>query len=75
MSQLELVSKELNHLGGIASFFRDWALGTLTGGEYIFVYAPSVSVPGAQSRKNDTIPQSDLNPWTLTLFKKLKYTQ
>ena len=29
---LELVSKELNHFGGIASFFRDWALGTLTGG-------------------------------------------
>ena len=30
---LELVSKELNHFGGIASFFRDWALGTLTGVE------------------------------------------
>ena len=24
------VSKKLNHFGGIASFFRDWALGTLT---------------------------------------------
>ena len=30
--QVELVSKELNHLGGIALFFRDWAQGTLTGG-------------------------------------------
>ena len=29
---LELVYKELNHFGGIASFFRDCALGTLTGG-------------------------------------------
>ena len=28
---LALVSKELNHFGGIASFFRDWAPGTLTG--------------------------------------------
>ena len=32
ISRLELVSKELNHFGGIASFFRDWAPGTLTGG-------------------------------------------
>ena len=31
--RIELVSKELNHFGGIASFFRDWVLGTLTGGE------------------------------------------
>ena len=30
---LELVSKELNHYGGIALFFQDWAPGTLTGGE------------------------------------------
>ena len=30
---VELVSKELNHFGGIALFFRDWAPGTLTGGE------------------------------------------
>ena len=30
--KVELVSKELNHFGAIASFFRDWALGTLTGG-------------------------------------------
>ena len=30
---LELVSKELNHFGAIASFFQDWAPGTLTGGE------------------------------------------
>ena len=30
---LELVSKELNHFGGIVSFFRDWAPGTLTGGK------------------------------------------
>ena len=30
--KLELVSKELNHFGGIASFFRDWAPRTLTGG-------------------------------------------
>ena len=29
---VELVSKELNHFGGIVSFFRDWAPGTLTGG-------------------------------------------
>ena len=26
------ISKDLNHFGGIASFFRDWAPGTLTGG-------------------------------------------
>ena len=26
---LELVSKELNHFGGIVLFFRDWAPGTL----------------------------------------------
>ena len=31
------------------------------------VYAPPVSVPGAQSRKNNMIPQSDLTPWILTL--------
>ena len=31
--RIELVSKELNHFEGTASFFRDWALGTLTGGE------------------------------------------
>ena len=31
-TEVELVSKELNHFGGIASFFRDWAPGTLTGG-------------------------------------------
>ena len=30
---LELVSKELNHFWGIASFFRDWAPVTLTGGK------------------------------------------
>ena len=29
---LELVSKELNHFGSNASFFQDWAPGTLTGG-------------------------------------------
>ena len=26
--EVELVSNELNHFGGIASFFQDWALGT-----------------------------------------------
>ena len=31
------------------------------------VYAPPVSVPDAQSRKTDAIPQSDLTPWILTL--------
>ena len=30
---VELVSKELNHFGGIALFFQDWAPGILTGGE------------------------------------------
>ena len=30
--KLESVSTELNHFGGITSFFRDWAPGTLTGG-------------------------------------------
>ena len=30
--KVELVSKEVNHFGGIASFFRDWAPMTLTGG-------------------------------------------
>ena len=29
--KVELVSKELNHFGGIPLFFRDWAQGTLTG--------------------------------------------
>ena len=54
--KLELVSKKLNHFRGIMSFFRDWAPGTLTGGEQTFDYAPPVSVPDAQSLKNDTIP-------------------
>ena len=27
---IELVSKELNHFGGIALFFQDWASGTMT---------------------------------------------
>ena len=53
---LELVSKELNHFGAIASFFQDWAPGTLIGGAQTKVYLPPVSVPGAQSQKNDTIP-------------------
>ena len=26
-NEVELVSKELNHFGGIPSFFRDWAPG------------------------------------------------
>ena len=30
--KLELVSKELDHFEGIASFFLDWAPGTVTGG-------------------------------------------
>ena len=29
--RIELVSKELNQFGGITLFFRDWAIGTLTG--------------------------------------------
>ena len=32
---------------------------------------PPVSVPGAQSRKNNAIPQSDLTPCILTLPKGL----
>ena len=31
------------------------------------VYEPPVSVPDAQSRKNDAIPQSDLTPCILTV--------
>ena len=58
---LELVSKELNHFGGITSFFQDWALGTLTDGEYIFVYVPPASVSGAQSWKNNVIPPKWFN--------------
>ena len=27
LAKVELVSNELNHFGGIASFFRDWAPG------------------------------------------------
>ena len=54
-------------LWGIASFFRDWAPGTLTGGEQTKVYSLPVIVPSAQSWKNDAIPQSDLTPWILTL--------
>ena len=30
--KVELVSKELNHFGGIASFFQDWTSWKLTGG-------------------------------------------
>ena len=30
-------------------------------------FSPPVSVLGAQSRKNDAIPQSDLTPWILAL--------
>ena len=55
-AEVELVSKELNHFGGIASFFRDWAPGTLTGGAYTNIYLPPVSVPGAQSWQNNAIP-------------------
>ena len=32
LETLELVSKEFSHFEGIASFFRDWAPGTLTSG-------------------------------------------
>ena len=32
LTKVELVSKELNHFGAIASFSLDWAPGTLTGG-------------------------------------------
>ena len=59
--EVELVFKELNHFGAIALFFRDWTPGTLTGGVfanlriYTKVYASPVSVPGAQSRKNNAI--------------------
>ena len=31
-AEVELVSKELNHFGGIALFFRNWATGILTCG-------------------------------------------
>ena len=31
--KVELVSKELNHFEGIVLFSRNWAPGTLTGGE------------------------------------------
>ena len=55
-------------LWGITLFFQDWAPGTLTGGKKTFVYAPPVSVSGAQSRKNNAIPHSDLTPWILTLL-------
>ena len=48
---LELVTKELNHFGGIVLFFQDWAPGTLTK-----VYTPPLSVSGAQSWKNNAIP-------------------
>ena len=54
---LKLVSKELNHFGVIAAFFRDWAPGALPGG----------GVPGKNLRKTLQSPQSDLTPWTLTL--------
>ena len=47
VSRIELVSKELNHFGGIASFFRDLAPGTLTGDKKTFVYVPTVRIPGA----------------------------
>ena len=56
-------------------FLRDWALGTLTGDEWPFVYVPpvSVSVSGAQSRKNDAIPPKwfnslDTNSSTIWVF-------
>ena len=35
------------------------------------IYLPPVSVPGAQSRKNDAIPQSDLTPRKLTLIQNV----
>ena len=40
--------------------------------QYQHVYSPPVSVPGAQSRKNDAIPQRDLIPWILTLLETLQ---
>ena len=63
--ELELVSKELNHFGGIASFFQDWTSWKLTGGpKPLFMRHLSVSlVPNL--KKTTRSPQSDLTPWIL----------
>jgi hypothetical protein len=53
--KIKLVSKELNHFGAIAEFFRDCAPETPTVGKQMKVYAQPVSVLGAQSRKNAKI--------------------
>ena len=61
--KIELVSKELNHFGGIVSFFRDWAPGTLTGG--LLATCQCYQCPISEKRRDP--PQRDLTPWILTL--------
>ena len=54
--KLELVSKKLNHFGGSSHFSEIGHQGHwVTGGEQTFDCAPPVSVPGAQSLKNNAI--------------------
>ena len=64
------MSKELNHFGSIAEFFRDWAPGTLTGAVgHKPSFMNNLSVfPVPNLGKTFQSPQSDLTPWTLTLI-------
>ena len=65
---VKLVSKELNHFGVIAAFFRYGAWDKL-----LFMRHLSVSqVP--HTGKMLQSPQSDLTPWTLTLIYSVHYT-
>ena len=64
---LELVSKEFNHFGGDCVVFPRLGTKDTDRRRINKGFLPSVSVPGAQSRKKDAIPQNDLTPWILTL--------
>ena len=61
---------KLNHFGGITSFFWDWAPGTLTTDRWRInlCLCATWQSPWCPISENDTIPQSDLTPWILTLL-------
>ena len=58
--RIELVSKEINHFGGDPIVFPRLGIGD-TDRWRIKVYLPPVSVPGAQSWKNEAISQKWFN--------------
>ena len=64
--QVELVSKELNYFGGIASFFP--RLGTRDTDRWRINKGPVSLVPNL--RKTTRSPQSDLTPWTTLWYSQ-----